>query len=262
MNVTASVVRRDWLQGEGAVDVAEYPEQQFDEIYLDFWQADADDPRAKSAANSIMTLASLASDAWALDMGSGYGRIAIPLAKLGVSVLAVDRSLPSLERFPEAPRNCLPICCDWRHPAWAPASFDCVYFWFTTLCAGIDADLEALRVAHNSLKPGGFVLIETRHWDRQPRLFAPLSIRTRSGGRLVESHVFHCASGFQLTEERFEVGNDVTIRHYRTKRYSTMELQAMCLRAGFHSVGVFDGAGRPIEARSERMILRAAKGVA
>lgn len=235
-------------------------EQIFDNVCLGFWASESSAGRTHKAAELIWRLASLQEGATVLDYGSGVGKIALALAKRGVRVTGVERSGAAMRQARRiSHRHCSFVESDWEN--YRPdRRFDCTLFWRTTLCAGTDADFRALRYARRALKPGGCLLVETRHWDAIPRPFQSRTERCCALGRLVESHSYDPVSGVQATEEAYFVKGSRVNRLYHTRRYVFAELADMCRRAGYAHVDGFDGAGTTLTNLSERMVLRACTG--
>lgn len=231
--------------------------QIFDRRWLEFWRAEKPDEEIAEEAARIVALANLLPEALILDLGCGAGALSYALCVSGMNVVAVDRSWECLTEAAKRPHpRSLVIRCDWCLPAWGPV-FDCALFWFTTLCAGRKADLEALHVAKSSLRASGTLLVETRHWDSMVKPFEPVTERRSGRGVLREIHSYDPVTGMQHTEEHFEVSGEHLVRNYCTRRYGFPELREMCLEAGFRVVDGFDERGLTLTPNSKRCILRA-----
>ena len=231
--------------------------QIFDELYLTFWKNEFEDARIGRERDLILHLAELQKGDKVLDLGCGIGRLSIALANEGLEVVGVDRSDDAFVEASRIPiRGCRFIKSDWRNIL-PTAEFNCVLFWFTTLCTDFDTDMVALEIARSSLAEGGTLLIETRHWDRMERRFDPTTIRCSEKGKLVEHHSYDPVSGQQTTDEVFEIGPARFQRTYTTRRYCFSQLRDMCLHAGFRHVDGFDENGRVLGNESERAVLRA-----
>lgn len=231
--------------------------QIFDRLWIDCWKSEIGGNKPDQAAEVIVRLAHLAPDLRLLDFGCGTGRVAHALTRFNIHVTGIDRSAEALyEATRHDNRLCRFIQCDW-HDYVADQPFDCAIFWFTTLCSGADRDYASLRVAWNALRPGGVLLIETRHWDSVPRRFHARSERSANGCTLIEHHSFDQATRTQTTHERYECGTSNVMRTYHTRRYGFAELRALCVHAGFGDVEGFDETGLSLSDASERLILRA-----
>jgi len=244
----------------GWADDRRTDEQVFDRLTLQAWRAHLSDDRARRAADLITRIAPLSRGASVLDFGCGAGQIANSLASGGVRVTGIDRSSVAIV---EARRAAHPLCtfveADWRYHA-ITQPVDCALFWFTTLCAGKERDLEALRIARRSLKERGAMLLETRHWDRMHHRFEARTERVTAEFTLVETHSYDPLSGMQRTDEVYSFTDKVIERRYQTRRYTFPELRDMCLLAGFQAVDGLDETGSRLSNESERLVLRAQAG--
>jgi len=249
------------IDGDLSPKAAQGPKAQiFDQLYFTFWKGEFEGARIKRESDLILHLAELQTGDRVLDLGCGTGRLSIALAKKGLQVVGVERSE---EAFTEATRTpvtgCRFIKSDWKNIG-CKADFNCVLFWFTTLCTDFDSDMDALEVARSSLTEGGTLLIETRHWDRMARRFDRTTVRSSESGKLVEHHSYDPVTGLQITDEIFEIGSVRIQRTYTTRRYGFSQLRDMCLHAGFRYVDGFNEDGRVLSNESDRAVLRARVG--
>lgn len=229
----------------------------FDELDVEAWRQELTVGRAQHAAELITKLAALRQGSSVIDFGCGSGAVAHALAYRGISVCGIDRSEAAImEARAGAPALCSFEQADWLEVS-LERSFDCALFWYTTLCAGAERDMSALRMARKQLNTGGVLLLETRNWDRQPRQFDSRSERAGANFVLTERHAYDPTSGVQTTEQTFTFVDRAISRVYQTRRYSYLELRAMCLEAGFGQVAAFDQTSAELSNESERLILRA-----
>jgi SAM-dependent methyltransferase len=232
-------------------------EQVFDELSVGAWRAERSGQRTSDAVDTIFQLAGLAAGSVVADFGCGIGQISQKLAARGVRVYGVDRSAVAIrDAQKDADPLCSFLCLDWRESEF-PEKMDCVFFWFTSVCAGKERDFEALRAAHRSLRTGGVLLLETRHWDRMQRQFQTSSRRGNDELTLVENHSYDPVTGFQTTEEYYTTAKGQVQRSYQTRRYTFPELSSLCTDAGFGEIEGFDEHGNRLSNTSERLILRA-----
>lgn len=102
-----------------------------------------------------------------LDVGSGYGRLAKPLAQAGFDVTGIDASPTLLKRAKESKgkiknlRYAKGDIIDYRD-AVEKGSYDAVYYgWHSFLEAyGLGNALTSLRSAHEALRPGGTIAFD------------------------------------------------------------------------------------------------------
>lgn len=234
-------------------------QQIFDQMCIDFWRQQLQGDRLENDVNLILFIGQLNNISRVLDLGSGTGRIAKALAEKGIDVVGVERSWQAYkEAISSTNPNCTFINSDWKEKKWE-GLFNCALFWFTTLCEGRKSDLQSLEIAYSSLVYEGFLLIETRHWDRKCRKFEEKSEHRLGNDILIEMHSYNPVTGVQTTVEEYNVGNTITKRIYHTRRYSFAELSEMCIEVGFRKIDGFDENGLVLSDQSERAILRAQK---
>jgi SAM-dependent methyltransferase len=230
----------------------------FDEHYLRFWGPELE-CRLERDVELVRHLGGLRRGDRVLDIGCGFGRIAIGLARAGIEVSGVDLS-PSL--LAEARRRAerAAVHLELRHGDMRDlgeiGEFDCALLWFTSF--GYFGDAENLRVleeARRCLSPGGRLLIETRHWDRLGRRFEPTTVRRSGEDMLVEHHSYDSLTGIQRTNATIIVGATRCERSSRLRRYGVPELRALCLFGGFAGVEAFDETAGPLSPESERAVL-------
>jgi SAM-dependent methyltransferase len=138
--------------------------------------------------------------------------------------------------------------------------FDGALLWFTSF--GYFDHLENVRVLRetvNSLRPGGRLLLETRHWDSMRRRFEPTTVRSCGSDLLIERHTYAPETGIQHNEQKLLVDGRVIERSAAVRRYGFPELRTMCLEGGFRVVSGFDENGDPLTPESERCVLLAVK---
>ncbi|MGP3947277.1 class I SAM-dependent methyltransferase [Streptomyces sp. 7N604] len=125
-------------------------------------------PKDASADSTAGTLAALAGDRGALELGVGTGRIAIPLARRIGTVVGVDSSPEMLDRLrrdaEHAGVDVTAVHADLRTYT-DERVYDLVYCVCGTLSMVLDAgqQKEAVRHAADRLAPGGHLVIETHN---------------------------------------------------------------------------------------------------
>ena len=133
-------------------------------------------PNEEETAQAVAVLAQLANGGRLLDLGTGTGRLAIPLAQASIDVVGVDISDAILERFREKPDSdkVAIIRGDIRDIV-VDGTFDVVLLGFSTL-AGLptrDDQQRVLRNARKHLVEGGCLFVD---------LFVP-DVRDIASGR-------------------------------------------------------------------------------
>jgi SAM-dependent methyltransferase len=143
-------------------------EQFFDEDYLRVWAAVS--TAGDDEATALWRTLGLSAGSRVLDAGCGYGRVSLPLARLGARVLGVDQSAPLLE---EAERRRGALAAEQlrylRHDLRTPlgdSGFDVALSLFSSLGYGDESDDAAmLATMAAAVRPGGKVAIDTNHRD-------------------------------------------------------------------------------------------------
>jgi SAM-dependent methyltransferase len=202
----------------------------------------------------------------ALDLGCGPGRHAIPLARRGFRVTAVDLSpfhLAKARARAEVARVAVEfVQSDMRAFVRADA-FDLAVNLFTSFGYFEDPadDLRVLRHVHHSLRPGGVLVMDVASKERLARVLHPtLSQRAVDGALLVQRH--------QIVEDWSRVRNEWTVvRDGRARTfefllrvYSGQELKTLLGAAGFTTVTLYGGLdGRPYDLEAERLVAVAAR---
>lgn len=171
-------------------------EQFFDEDYLRLW-AEVSGAGDEEAA-ALWRILGLADGCRVLDAGCGYGRVSLPLARLGARVLGVDQSAPLLAEA-ERRRGDLDsgrlryLRQDLRAPL-ADSGFDAALSLFSSLGYGAEADdVAILGTLAAAVRPGGRVVVDTNHRDvlaARLALGASPAHRLRDGTLLAEEPRF------------------------------------------------------------------------
>ncbi|MEY2437612.1 MAG: hypothetical protein QOF97_2448 [Acidimicrobiaceae bacterium] len=145
-----------------AYEAASYGDA-FADVYDD-WYADVSDVEA-----TVATLARLAGGGPVLELGIGSGRLALPLAALGVPVWGVDASAAMVELLRTKPGgSAIPVALgdmadvDLSTLAGAPERFAVVFVAFNTFFNLVEeaAQRRCLDRARAVLGPGGRLVIE------------------------------------------------------------------------------------------------------
>ncbi len=147
----------------------------FDADYVRIWGARSTPGQDEAAA--LWRILALRGGCRVLDAPCGYGRVALPLARLGACVLGVDLSAALLEEAEQrrgelGPGRLRYLRHDLREPL-AESGFDVALNLGTSLGYGTeDDDLAILRTLAAAVRSGAAVAIETIHRDAVAAMLA------------------------------------------------------------------------------------------
>jgi SAM-dependent methyltransferase len=238
----------------------------WDELFSDFYlRAFADEARDAEAQEQALAAARLSGcpDGGDLvDVPCGFGRHAVPLARAGYRVVAVDRSQALLdeahrraggERWPKLVR------ADYRDLPLPDESFDAALNLFSSLgYLGDEDDTRVLGEIRRVLRPGGRLVIELMHRDALVLGFRDTSWHMVGEGRLLlEQRTFDPAAGVaQTTQTLVEPSGERDSRTFSLRVYTATEMLAMLARAGFEESRAYgDLAGSPFTSDSRLVIV-------
>lgn len=198
-----------------------------------------------------------------LDLGCGYGRHTVPLARRGYDMVGLDLSIDLLQnalRRAQAKAASIKFVHGDIRDLEFDQVFDGVYCFNTTFGYFSDAEnLTVLRGVHRALKPGGRFLIEVVNRDNAIQAM-PIRNWWEGDGCLIQEDVDFDHLTSRLMVKRFLVYADGTQREYdiALRLFSVHELVAMLRLVGFryvdlagsiHTPGAFFGVG------SDRILL-------
>ncbi|MER6997982.1 class I SAM-dependent methyltransferase [Streptomyces sp. NPDC000410] len=240
---------------------------QDDDFWTEFYDFLFSDQRFAQAEELLDTSALFAfpRGARVLDLACGPGVFTVPLARRGYEVTGVDRSPAMLDRARKlsADRGVTAdyVRADMREYA-NPAAFDVVLSMFTSFGYFEDPadNARVLRTVHNSLAPGGTLLLDVAGKELLARKVVPPKVVQRGDDLLVQTDT--------VLDDWARLRSDwVLVRGERVSRaalvwfvYSAVELREMTLAAGFEDVEILGGFdGRPYDQDAERLIVRAVR---
>jgi SAM-dependent methyltransferase len=220
-------------------------------------------PLGEEQIAKILTLTGFAgvADLAALDLCCGPGRHAIPLARRGARVTAVDRTRYLLDRARERARLAgLRIefveadMRDFRREG----AFDLALSLFTSFgyFAARDDDLTVLRNVRAGLRPGGAFLIDVAGKEWLARHFQPTRSATLPDGTIF---IDRCTvvEDWSRVENEWILVRDGQARTFRLRLsvYSGQELKDRLLAAGFSRVSLYGNLdGAPYDREASRLV--------
>ena len=198
-----------------------------------------------------------------LDLGCGYGRIAVPLAAAGYRVTGLDGNTTVLAKAAadaaEAGVAIDFVHRDMRDMRLPAESFDAVINMSTAFgyADDVDGDAATLAAVRDALRPGGLFLIDMENRDAKIRTARSVDF-PMSGVTISCRRDFDPLTGRWREEMSWPDGDGRDGSVFEVRLYSATEMLAMLRRAGLEPVGSwgwFDG--QPYTIDSHRMILLA-----
>ena len=232
------------------------PQEALDAFFGEFYLRAYETSEAREQALAAARLAGCPEGGELLDVGCGFGRHAVPLARDGFRVTGVDRSATLLEEAqrragddgPTRPRL---VRADYRELPFADASFDAAINLYTSIgYLGDEEDTQVLAEIARVLRPGGRLVVETMHRDLMNRTFQEREWRLVGEGRmLLEQRAFDPVGGIvQETQTLIDSTGARESQTFSTRVYTATELMAMLRAAGFEKATAYgDLSGAPFE---------------
>lgn len=208
-----------------------------------------------------LALAGVPARADVLDLGCGPGRHAVPLARRGFRVTAVDLSAFHLARAraraAAADVDVELVQADMR-AFLRPAAFDLALSLFTSFGYFEDAadDRRVVDNVRRSLRPGGVLVMDVASKERMARVLHPTtSQRTADGALLVRRHEVVEDWGRVRNEWTVVRGDRARTFEFHLRIYSGQELRTLLESAGFTEVRLYGGLDRrPYDLEAERLV--------
>jgi ubiquinone/menaquinone biosynthesis C-methylase UbiE len=248
---------------ERPISPAETWDEFFDDFYLRAYADDERDAEAGAQALAAARLARCPQGGELLDVPCGYGRHAIPLARAGYRVTAVDRSSVLLaEAAQRAQGGPEFVRGDYRELPFEDERFDAALNLYTSLgYLGDEEDTRVLAEIRRVLREGGRLVIEMMHRDRLIGMAADRYWRLMGEGRLLfEQSTFDPASGVAQTSHTLIEGDGRReSRTFSVRVYTATELLAMIERAGFSDARAYGGFEAEPLAPSTRLVIAAVR---
>jgi SAM-dependent methyltransferase len=225
--------------------------------------------RMALAAGQVAQILALAPPAGreVLDLCCGPGRHAVEFAQLGYHVTGVDRS-PFLLGQAAGRAAEAGVAVEWVREDMRvfrrPAAFDLACNLFTSFgyFEREGDDISVLRNLHDSLRPGGALVMDLIGKERLARRWENSLYTEFTDGTTVLMRPRVLADWCRVENYWTVLGKDGTHRTYRFEHtiYSGRELKELLVRAGFGDVRLFgDLGGSPYGIDAARLIAVARK---
>ena len=230
-------------------------EQFFDEDYLRVWGAVPKSGDEEAA--SLWRILGLSEGSRVLDAACGYGRVSLPLARLGARVLGVDQSAPLLaeaerRRGDLEPERLRYLRHDLRTRL-GESGFDVALSLFSSLGYGDESDdLAILGTLAAAVRPGGKVAVDTNHRDVLAALLArgvAPAHRVPDGTLIVEEPRFDPVGGRVETTWFWSGPGGSGQKSASLRAYTITELVRLLERVGLRlEAALHPGTGAPFSA--------------
>jgi SAM-dependent methyltransferase len=223
--------------------------------------------RTSAEVDFVMEELNLSTGSSVLDIGCGFGRHSLELARRGCEVLGIDPSPVMIAAASQRAGDIfsssrLLFRCQKGEAFSADRPFDAAIALFTTLGQISESgDNEALiGKAYEALRPGGRFLVEVPQRDAT---VAKLREHDRFGGGERYTDVTrHYNSHSHVWTETFQVVSGEVVDEFllQYRLYSWPEIETLLLNAGFQNLQDFSGYdGRPRTDESPFMLVSASK---
>ena len=223
---------------------------------------------APAEVDGLLKLAGLESNAHVLDLCCGPGRHALELARRGLRVTGVDRTVLYLDTARQkAVEEGLEIEFvqeDMRHFV-RPGAFDAAINLFTSFGYFEDPadDLQVARNLHESLKPGGKLVMEMMGKEVLARVFRDRDwfwLDEDKDAIMLEERRLSQSWGWMENTWTLLRGGERKTYTVSHRLYAGTELASLLRQAGFASVALFGGLeGVPYDQNARRLVAVAEK---
>lgn len=220
---------------------------------------------AASDVDNIIGLTGLAPGAAVLDLCCGPGRHALELARRGFRVTGVDRTARHLEKAQTAAAtedlDIEFVLADARQFT-RPASFDLALNLFTSFGYFADPadDLRVARNLHDSLRPGGRLVMELMGKEVLARIFQPRSWEEADGAILLQERTV--CQDWGWIQNRWILLSEGKAREWSVghRLYSAVELKNLLRDAGFTACAAFGSLAKaPYDHQAQRLVIMATR---
>lgn len=234
------------------------PPEVFDEDYDYFYGHRLRPERSKHEADFVRRLAELRPEQAVLDVPCGDGRIAVPLAEAGCTVVGIDQNERLIDRAHEHGTSAARFDVgDMRELRWKE-EFDCVINWFGSFgYFDSDTNRAVLRGFCEALRPGGKLVLDQINPEQVRR---DIEIGHGSAVQMVDRGLDLMVDRVRISEgrshtERFLVRNGrVRKVAFSLDLIDDEALDRWLHEAGFESVRLVDQQGDPFTSDSRRRI--------
>jgi SAM-dependent methyltransferase len=227
--------------------MAEWYAELFDERYLEFYGGLLDLSLAEEDASFVDRALALAAGARVLDLGCGFGRHAIALARRGYQVVGVDLSEPMLKLARELAASA-PVSVDWQRRDMRDLGklgpFDACICLYTAF--GFFSDDEnrlVLERVCDVLRPSGVFLLDVSNPLALMRGWPQRTWHEGRHGIKLEATEYDALSGRAISKRTLfrPDGSRVDLPETSVRMYAPHELAMLLRNTGFEIEQVYGG---------------------
>ena len=237
-------------------------ESYFDHDFVDLYSPLLPEEESRSEAETVVEMMALAPGARVLDLGCGWGRHAVELARLGCSVVGVDQSEVLLARAEELAHRA-GVRVEWVRADMGSldwdGEFDLVISLFSSLgySGRDDDDIRVLAGARRALRPEGSFLLETMHRDQVARGYLESDWWEGADGRPVwVERDFDAVLGVSREWLRWLANGVVREKYHEIRIRSATEWAGLLDAAGLDPLSWYGGWDlSPFGLRSDQLIV-------
>jgi SAM-dependent methyltransferase len=220
------------------VSEAEWWDGYFDDVFVDIYRDFLTPERTEQEVAGLREMVPLEPAARVLDVGCGWGRHAIALARAGFAVTGLDLS-PTLLARAQKRAKAAGVEVEWvpgdmRELSWS-GRFDLAVSLFSSLGYFLsDAeDLRVLRGVHRALRPAGVFVLETMHRDHVVGGFAERDWwETDDGTTVWVEREFDAVDGVTREWLRWSRGAESGEKYHDLRIRTATEWDALLREAG------------------------------
>jgi len=239
-----------------------HEDDSFWETFTDFMFTDELLKGTSEEIDDIIELLEIPPEAEILDLGCGYGRHSLELARRGYKITGMDRTSKYINEARKAANseslNVEFIEADMRSFI-RESAFDYVLNIFTTGLSyfeDIEEDKRVVKNVYKSLRPGGKFIVHTAGKEVLARIFQKRDWIEQDGVFLLQER--NVERDWSWMNNRWILVKDGKIIEYNiTHRiYSASELSKLITDCGFTDIKVFgDLKGGPYDNKARRLVV-------
>lgn len=246
----------------------DWRDEYFSKAYYNFFARHLTQERTEKEVDFLEVSVPIKKNMMILDLGCGFGRHSIELAKRGYKVVGVDRSNELLEIARENAKkegliNLEFYCMEYKDLSQINYLFDVVLCLYTSF--GLNSykeDRETLKEVYKILKPKGKLLIDIENREALLRHFIPYSWDIMEDFVLLTEHKFEPETGYYTSRRIIFERSTGEAREYIRKiyLYTASELSNLLEDTGFKVIKfIGDYEGHKYSIASRRLILLSIK---